>query len=222
MKNDDTVYVIFRRYSNKESIGHGAHAMSIGSMFRDNITHLYGWTPSKATVKAFLGQRNRKKYIYSEIDSETLDMMLSTIRSRDDLMIRAAKFRSRQFDMDYQLFLTNEEEVMIRQRIRNMFTELSSLDSLWREDNYNGALTDFVNMIINLMPRYAWALHYIGYRPKEIDAIYDSVEDEYDEFYVPDTPPINITYHAPGESFDLITGIIYSLESAIMVIRDDL
>lgn len=215
----ETIYVVFRVYGPKER--QSRDLVSLNPFGRDNGAHFYGWTPSKATVKAFLEQRSKHKYVVQEVDR---DELFSTHGDRpsDDLLIDMIQLRSNKLGTDVVFFTTPEEKEGIEKRIQKLFRELSSLDSIWQEDLTKSPVSDFVNAIVNLLPGYANALHYIGYRPDVIDMVYDSVQDhdaDDDLFELPTSPSNQRNEWTVDDPCKVI---IYSLESVIKVIRDEL
>jgi hypothetical protein len=217
----ETAYVVYRHYSSKEQDRPGPMALNPGHRFRES--HLYGWTPNKATLKAFLGQRSQKKYSSKAIDLD--ELRFEAGRSKDDLLIEAAQLRSQALNETVFLFTTKEELEKVRNRIHEMFRELSSFEVLWRESITASPLSNFINMMTNLLPEYADALHFIGYRPEEINYVYDSV-DEAGDAYLAEGYDIPIGRRTKTEQAwrddDPSKQIIISFESVIKVLREEL
>lgn len=215
MDEDKEYYLVYRVYSKEER-------PSLKERSR-----VYGWTYSKKILKAFLKQRDEKKYAIRKIPAEELSNRLSRYNDEtDELMIDFIKLKSAQTGDEFHLFMTANEKEEVEKRIQRMFDDLSSIEKLPGDISYN------VNMLVNLQQKYADALEYIGYRPKEISDVFDSgmSESAYESTYTYEGMSCEEFYHSPGYDYgnclssltDISNKIIYSMESFIKAMRSDL
>lgn len=194
----------------------------------------YGWTFSKSILKSFLKQRN-KKYQFVKVDKGDLEKIFNADGTLSSSMINEVQLKSVSTGTNFNLFLTLEElrndEKLIQRLVRDeaKFVKVTS--------KYE-KLLELVHMFTHLRNDYAAALYFLGYRPPEIESLMDTSDEiaEVDEIidyaYEESWLPPNL-YNSilPGEasklpSFNLLTDyytkVIYSLESFIKVLRDDL
>ena len=95
-------------------------------------------------------------------------------------------------------------------------------------DRIDGDIDQFVDIILNLEEKYYDALFYLGYRPKELEAKFDS--HIYESDFVYECMPCEEYYREePGDQSlrvsamgDVSNKIIYSLESFVKGMRNDL
>jgi len=189
---------------------------------------IYAWTSSKATLKAYLQQRDVKKYTFLEMDYENFkDEIGWSGYSLEELMIDSVLLPSKRSSKDVLLFTNREEWYRIQEAVRNLFTKAAALEAYYPADR----LTRVIDLITNLKTRYADALYFLGYRPKELDAVYDSVGYDYYDDYIASTlvgdtdiPLRNIARESREACYldDPFKIVIYSLESVIKVMLDDL
>lgn len=193
----------------------------------------YGWSISKAVIKAFMQQRDSKKYDVIKVDTDNVECITEDIDD-DNYMIDYIKLRSAKSDEEISLFLTRNELRECEMYIQSMFIEESSLSNINGTGNY-------IEMILQLDNYYADALFMIGYRPKEIDILFpsadyhddyssiESLEEAIDNAYDDSCRfaeekikhmPMNI----PGlyASIDIANKLYYSVESFIKALRDNL
>lgn len=240
---DKKVYLIYRVYSAKERKDVGQR------------TVFYGWTDYKSVKDAFIMQRDQKKYkaikaYRSEMGSKYSMYMYDTVNTRgedafgdyihyleecmdDRNMINYIKLWSANTNDEVPFFTTADELHEAEIRIQRLKEDLCSMETL--EGKRDARV--YLEMIINLDPYYADALRYIGYRPKELDILFDSVGSEgtledvemqihaaYDGYA--ESPKENITEipGLPGLSVleDVSSRVIYSLENFIKVLKEDL
>ena len=196
---DDKFYLIYRTSDDR----HGG------------IDNFYGWSTNKSIINAFLKQRSKKKYIVQkefDIDSNVL---------RPELMIDILLLKSCQSGEIIKFFTTEEEKERITKDINSMFDVLRTFD---RIDDEN--IFQLVNLFNNLDEKYIEALSIIGYKPMEVTYICDRVDDMYDGEGGIDS----ISFDSEDEyntvdqkySHDPAKVIIFSLESVIKVLKDDL
>ena len=212
-------YIVYRVFNRKER------------PWFDNTSRIYGWTNNKNILKAFMQQRDNRKYISYEMDKDELGEMFSSTSLPAETMIDlTTSLKSATSGEPIPFFSTDSEFIEAQKKIIRLFEDLSSLsniESKKRDTKY------FVDMYTNIKDKYTDALHYIGYRPKEIDILYDSMIEEADAIYRLDTShelrgPREFDYQRGdmerGYSVlsDVSEKIIYSIESFIKVLREDL
>lgn len=224
----DYKFLVYRSFSKKE---------------RPELNHkernvFYGWTEHKSILKAFLSQRNKNKYKVYKVSDEDIEKFYSEDVTYNETKIDCIKTKSSKTHEEYVLFITGVELQESEIKIQQIFRDLSSIKDL--PGNYN-----YLDMILHLDSYYFDALYYIGYRPPEIDAIYDSADPRADfSTYYDVEESIEMAYgeyfsYGYGEEYkdlmlnkstlvgasvldDVATKIIYSLESFIMVLKDNL
>jgi hypothetical protein len=194
---------------------------------------IYGWTDSKPVLEAFFEQRDEKKYAIFKMKYEEIAKKFPDEDLPKEEQIDFIKLKSVQTGQEILLFMTLSEMGEAVKRILRLFVELSSLCNLEIKDQGKD-VRYFMMLIMNLKDKYKDALEYIGYRPPEIDAYYDSItgtrEDENNE-----TIDIAIAEavhprarrdpgEIPGASAldDVADKILYSLEAFIKVLREDM
>lgn len=192
---------------------------------------MYGWTNNKKVLKAFLQQRDKNKYRVFGFDKEELgEMYSSSIPPIESMIDMTHNLKSAATGEVIPFFSTSNEFTEAQKRIHRIFQELCSLsniESKKRDTKY------FVDMYTNLDEKYTEALHYIGYRPKEIDILYDSMMEQADVIHRLDTVyetfnPREWDYEHGDMQLgysvleDVSEKIIYSIESFIKVLKDDL
>lgn len=209
--------MVYRVYSNKERPG-----------IKDKIV-AYGWTTNKNVLKAFFKQRNDKKYMVRKVRKDQIGEAFDRNNhdATGEYMIEYLPLRSAKTNESIHLFMTTNEMQEVEIKIQRMFEELSSLDRL---DKNN--IGKYANLVLNIDQSYYDALFYIGYRPKEIAAAFESMDisvcNQISNAY--DGMPCEEYYYnghlnqAPGLSAleDVSNKIIYSIESFIKVMRKDL
>lgn len=192
-------YLVFRVYSEKE---------------RPNLSErmiFYGWTNSKSIIKAFLKQRDERKYKVIKMTDEEI---IRQINYSDEIItpytfIDFIKLKSVNNDNEITLFTTLSEKNEVEKRIQKMFNELSSIKSIHGRGNY-------VDMILNLDEYYLMPLLILGYRQEEIYLFEDDSEERSKsiERYRKNLEIIEID--------DTFAKIIYSIESFIKILKNDL
>jgi hypothetical protein len=216
MAKDKLFYLIYRVYHDDEH----------------DAPYLFGWTENKHVAKAFLGQRDPKKYIMYKVSEDELISEFSESIPGSDLKIDYVKLKSSTTKETILFFTTLSELQETEKKIQAYFRELSSLDKICRIKGSKDLMYYFT-MFMNLKPRYAKALYDIGYRPQEYDALFnafdenemnDSIEYAYSEGrYLTewDNSHRNLL---PAQTIieDISKIVIYSLESFIKVLHEDL
>lgn len=216
-KNDDVIYVVYRVYSSDERPD------------PSDRSRFYGWSTSKSVVKALLEQRSSKKYKYREIDERDRHYFPEI----DDrlYMIDFAKLKSAKTREDIIFFTTLSEMKEAEIKIQERFHELSSMDNM-----------DAVKAFMHIDRYYLDALEFIGFRPKQIDAIYDTSDpmDNYNTFELVSSE-IEDAYDgaamAPSEDDDFVgcmnppglmtisqiaDKVLYSMENFVTALLEDL
>lgn len=216
MDDEKEYYVVFRIYTSKER-----------PEVRER-SRVYGWTSSKKVLKAFMEQRDDKKYAVRKVPQEQLASKLKIFDDETEiLMIDFIKINSAQTGEEFHLFMNESEKDEVEKRVVRIFDELCSID------NIKGDIDTYVNMIVHLEEKYYDALFYLGYRPKEIEAKFDTAGEfvtERDYAYYEGMPPEEYYYGSSESernlritsSGDISTKIIYSLESFVKAMRNDL
>lgn len=149
-------YVVYRVFTKKERPK------------KDERMVYYGWSNSKVVIKAFLQQRDPKKYAVVKLKPEDIEMYSESIDD-DDYLIDYIKIRSTSTDEEMCLFMTRNELMESEVFIQRMFVDQASLSNI----DGNGP---YLNMVIGLDDYYFEALYLIGYRPKEIDILFPSAD----------------------------------------------
>jgi hypothetical protein len=176
---------------------------------------MYGWTDNKKVLKAFLRQRDKKKYAFIEMDKDEMMEKFSDNFPPEDGMINYIRVKSSQSLEEITLFMTENELVEAEKKIQKMFLDLCSVGNIKAVEE----IGYFLNMIVNLKKKYVDALAFIGYRPTEIDILFDSIEDLEARENI-----FNIYSHylEPKWEEDISRITIYSIESFIKVMSEDL
>jgi hypothetical protein len=221
VKKDKPYYLIYRIYGEKEKPGEVKN------------TVLFGWTRIKSVAKAFLGQRNPKKYILYKVDEENLHSDFSE-DPPVDTMIDYIKLKSASTGEENLFFTTVQEAQEAEKKIQRVFSEMCSLENTSRSKNGKDIMY-YLTIFTNIIPYYADALYDIGFRPPELNILFDSADFEDDDIYEridlaysegrnPVEKYYRISEELPGQSVmeDVSKIILYSLESFIRVLRDDL
>ena len=116
----------------------------------------------------------------------------------------------------------------VEKRIQDIFKDISSLDRITDSSRDN---LYYFNLFMNIKEYYTDALFNIGFRPKEIDALYETSSDDFSDEIIEnyresllDKWKLRKNKHLPIISYedDYSNKIIYSLESFIKVLKDDL
>lgn len=213
MDEEKEYYMVYRMYSNKERPG-----------VKEN-SHIYGWTNNKNILKGFFKQRDERKYLVVKMRMVEIEELVCShsYEGTGDYMIDYTKLKSSKTQEEFSLFMTVNEMREVERGVQRIFEDLSALDKINADD-----ILSYVNMVLNLDQKYYDALFYLGYRPKEIEGLFDSdmcICDKVpwegmpcEEFYQP-----RVVNDTPGGALkDVATKIIYSIESFIKVMRKDL
>lgn len=220
MAKDDR-YLVFRYYSPDE--GSDIH-------YQDR-TVFYGWTDHKPVLKAFMAQRSESKYLVKKLPKlEVTEMVEHGIHEEIDesnRMIDFIKLKSSISGEEFILFMTGYEMEETEKQIQSAIRSFASIDMFEQydaEDEYR-----LVNIFSNLKDRYADSLYYIGFRPRELDSLFAEDECEDNGYTVIDQissgySKKNSSHDPRGtkELLDDFSKIIYSLESFIKVMRQDM
>ena len=119
MDEEKRYYVVFRIYTSKERPD-----------LKDR-SHVYGWTSSKKVLKAFLEQRDSKKYAVRKVPVEQLANRLKRYDDETgELMIDVLKLTSTQTGEEFHIFMTEHEKDAVEKRIKRIFDELCSIDRI--------------------------------------------------------------------------------------------
>lgn len=198
-------------------------------MFPDGKGKAYGWTFDKKILKSFLKQRSAKKY---KAITSTYDEITSLFSEQVDgaalYGIDWLELTSNRTGETVKLFLTENEKIVAEKAIKRLLKDTCALDRI------NGEIEDYVDMVRWLKEKYFDALDLIGYHPKELEALFDSIED-YSSMttafnretgaYYEITPDEFYQMHnvSSGDAYDhAFNQIIWSLESFIRVMKEEL
>lgn len=223
MKDDNIKYLVYRAYSRKER-------PYISS--NDRLV-LYGWTANKDVLNAFFEQRTKKKYkVKKTNDDEIMEVMKDELDA--DMMIDFIDLKSASTGETIKFFMTKAELIDTEKNIQHIFQDLSRL-----VDRDNGKMK-LLELYVNLDDYYLDALRYIGFNPPELSDLFDSVEylDSPSGFMDIDglidgayesacDVPHEFEYHQgiiPSIPYmeNVSNKILYSVESFIRVLRDDM
>lgn len=197
-------------------------------------SRFYGWSTNKNIIKAFRKQRNQKKYKIIKMSENEISKIFSENIDDIDAMIDYIKLRSAKTNEKMSLFLTLNEMRETEKKIQRMFLDQAALSRIPGTGNY-------LQIFLHLDNYYADALHFIGFRPREVDDLFPSadyhddyssiekIEEEidaaYEEMYqFPREIVKKSTESAVGLAVidDVSNKIYYSLESFIKVMKDDM
>lgn len=221
--SNDVYYLVFRNYSYKER----PHSTP------DNRLEFYGWSQDKKVIKAFMIQRSKDKYKvvkkYKEMFPEAMLESWVDIETMIDFIMLPSVTTGN----EVPLFMTKQEMSEVEIKLRKYFKELPKLVEM-----ANGEIT-LLRMYTNLKDKYHDVLNIIGYQPNELKTLYDdSMSDEYSESYIKDLYSEYVTElgcedcrkighdEIPGRDWaienDISYKIIYSVESFVKIMKDDL
>ena len=211
------IYVILRKYSEKERPG---------SSLKERVI-LYGWTNKKNVVNAFFGQRDRSKFILRKFNREELNDIFCENELYPESLIDYIELYSINSEDKIPFFTTKYELMSAEKKILRLFSDASKL--VERDDGN----TRLLNMYMNLSDNYKDALDYIGFRPPELDAIFDNASKDTEEEL---EDIIDCAYSEyPQELYEKMRElpgvdhlpqdyqkVIYSLEAFIKVLSEDM
>jgi len=219
---DNFRYMIYRVYSKSERPDYASRSI------------FYGWTRSKDVKKAFLSQRNKDKYRCVKAYDEDISEEYSEDVLDRDTMIDYINLRFASNPQNQIPFFTTVVELKAAEKnIQKYFKDLCSLDSVRNTDN-------IITMLTHLDPYYSDALEYIGFRPEileamfpracamegqlEIDRIENWIDMAYDGSYTYPEEEASSKHNIPGIGAmeDVSNKILYSVESFVKILRDEL
>lgn len=199
--------------------------------------HVYGWSESKKIIQAFMKQRSSDKYQVFRMTSEELAQMFSENAMEATNQIDYFKIQSAHTGDTVVFFTTKDEMMEAERKIQKYFRELPHL--IEHADGREEA----VHLFTRLRKKYAEALDYLGFRPEEVEMIYDRddwigdngelsidaicemIENNYSEKAIDEyrngwdnskKPLGTIT------SDDIYPRLLTSLESFIMVLKEEM
>ena len=222
MKDKDYRYLVYRAYSEKERPGIPEYSRNV----------LYGWSSSKAAIKAFIEQRNPKKY---KIRKATYDEIIANMKSDLDpeMMIDFVNLESASSGEVIKLFMTHKELREVEKEVQRYVNDHASLS------DYGDPMT-LLELYANLEDRYIGALQFIGFKPPEMDILFDSVEyresgdymysidglidSAYDQIYDVSHETLYHQGNIPGLNVleSVNQQILYSVESFMKVMKEDM
>ena len=197
MNNSDDIlyYIVLRCYSSLERPEDTA----------DERIILYGWSCSKAVIKAFISQRSKEKYRITKILKSVLEERFPNIDLCKDNKIDMVELYSSNNGNKYKILMTQKELDEVKGKIVSMFKDYSNLVSIHNGD------TNILELFLNLKKPYTRALEYLGFDTSTAYT-YDS-DDSYDRYE---------EYDINRYSSSVFDKIIYSIESFIMVMKNDM
>lgn len=198
----------------------------------DTRAIFYGWTRNKSVLKGFFSQRDKKKYKVIKMTDEFIAEQFSEDNTDQDTCIDILKIKTIEGE-EVSLFATSREIHQAEIDIQRLFHDKSSLENIKGNGNY-------ISMLLNLDEYYSSALELIGYRPMEVDILFQSadpndsynglykteeeIHDAYDGIYTypDDNEERGLRVEGLSSIEDISSRVIYSLESFIKVMKDDL
>lgn len=226
LTDEKDTYLVYRIYSKKERKDPEERAI------------FFGWTKSKNIKNAFMMQRSPKKYKVLKCDNDELMDIYERADTDFDLdehnMISIIKLKSATTGEDVPFFSTADELHEAEINIQRLKEDLCSMETM---PGNKKDVRVYLEMIMNLDPYYADALQYIGYKPKEMNILFDSASgfDDLDDIEMQIHEAYDGYCESPKENYDEIPGlpglsvlddvstrIIYSLENFIRVLREEL
>lgn len=221
--SDKKIYLVYRVYSKKEQPDH-----DIGPV-------LYGWTFNKNIIKAFLSQRSEGKYYVEKMRGDIQELVDGEYNDLDtNNMINFVKLKSVENQNEHvYLFMTANEMQEAEKRIQRHFRDMCSISEIKGHG-------DYLEMFLHIEDYFADALDFIGYRPPEISmmcpaadyrddpgeimGITELIEQAYSGGSIAPYEMYENKPELPGLSMltDVASKILYSVESFIKVLREDL
>lgn len=187
----------------------------------------YGWSASKEMVKAFLEQRNPKKYKVRKFYKDEITKFFHEDLTQDT-MLNFASLKSARDNKNYILVMTQNELQNAEKKVVRFFAKICDMEDAGED------LLDVLRLFVNLIPEYAKALDFIGFRPSALDDLFPSadprddpsstqyLEEGIDEEYQYPADFAGIQPVSPWITGDVSKQIIYSLESFVKVLREDM
>lgn len=190
----------------------------------------YGWTRNKKMILAFLKQRSPKKYKISRIDKMDIEKAYGEMPS-EDLILDFVELTSAKTNEKVYLITTKLEMQEAEKKISRLCREMSSISSFAPD-----CTMEVLELFLNLKDYYKEALYFIGFRPPEVDSLFDSADsrDNYsstealeesieEEYGMPFDLGISVmTPITPFITEDYSKQVIYSFENFIKVLREDM
>ena len=219
--SEEKIFLVYRIYNKKER-----STSNIKSRF-------YGWSQNKNVIKAFMSQRSSTKYDVVKIYDDPLTVTIESNYLDNNNMIDYVKLKSADTHEYVNLFMTMDEAQEAEIKVQRYFRDLCSISNITGNGNY-------MEIFMNLNDYYADALDFIGYRPPEISAMLPSadyrddpgeimgieelIEEAYSGAWISPSETFNKNSNLPGLNCltDIAAKILYSVESFIKVLRDDL
>ena len=155
--DEKKIYIVYRIYSKAEKQEHGMSSI------------IYGWSLSKSIIKAFLSQRDDKKYKVIKIYGDLDEIQIDDCYLDNSNMIDFIKLKSSKSGEEVYLFMTANEMQEAEIKIQRYFRDLCTVSDIRGK-------ADYVQMFMAIDNYYASALDFIGYRPPEISAMFPSAD----------------------------------------------
>lgn len=195
--------------------------------FRTKEDPIYGWTESKSAARMFLEERKKKKYTIMKSRYKELQKRFSEFEDQlDRYRLDLVRFKSAKDGKDYYLISTLNELKSYEMNCQDLFRYMSSTEKI--DPN---RIEYFLDLVANIQKEYASALNIIGFVPREFESLFpgeDSMEwvqhgidSSYEDI---DIREYHKRYEMPGRAAtnEIYMRIIYSLESFIRVMKEDL
>lgn len=193
--------------------------MKIYAVFRGN-DELYGWTHSKDILKIFLKQRN-EKYKWKKLEYSSMDELDNRNR------INYVNISSVKINKEIKLFITPDELYAIEIYIHNLFSKECSFRNYENSDAV-------VDIFLLLKEKYLNALKLIGFEPIEVkircneypctaEDYVTCISEAYEYIDFISDGKMAFNHYIPGGAYcNDFHRYIYSLETFIMALRDEL
>ena len=193
----------------------------------NNFT-FHSWTSNKFIAKAFLTQRNPKKFRLIKVRRNEFNKLSNQISDIEIRMIDYLKIASSKTGEFITLFISKEDLRETEIKIQRLFSSKCNFKLNFHKEE----ITYMANLYLNLKKEYIEALDIIGYHPEEISELFPNCND-WEEIAVDQIENIySFLFNGTNyEHTDYIPGIlglstvaskiIYSLESIVKVMKDD-
>ena len=208
-------YLIFRVYN--------------GDPERDR---LYAWSRNKKLVKALLKQRDSSKYDVKKLEREAVDYYYPEGELENGNQLNWLQLKSSSTGETVAFLTTMDEMQNTEKKIQNKFKSIPSL--VERADGSSVVL----ELFHNLKDDWKNPLEFIGFRPIDLDYLFqsddmigcatslDMIEGDIDDAYsaYDDLKHKGAFKSIIGQSMlnDVSTKILYSLESFVKTLKEDL
>lgn len=208
-------YLVYRTYSAEE----------MPNASEEELRPLYGWSCSKDVIRAFCAQRSPEKYLVVKVSEYQVGEVLSEVAWDDTNEIDYLKLQVAATGEEVKLFMTKCEMEECEIKIQRYFRDLADIVA---KRGFRA-----LDLYVNLRNKYIAPLRVIGFNPMEsVDMDDTGMHRGFctDEFAV--DWEIHQAYQSNDRFDNKIPGlqtmtnihskVIYSVESFLKVMRDDL